>query len=48
MQLITGIAGMVLHILFFNVSTTDAMQMFTTVALLAVLITGVVLVKPEP
>lgn len=46
--LIAGITGMVRHILIFNVSTADAMQMFATVALLAVLIAGVVLVKPEP
>lgn len=46
--LIAGITGMVRHVLIFNVSTTDAMQMFATVALLAVLIAGVVLVKPEP
>jgi uncharacterized membrane protein (DUF373 family) len=46
--LIAGITGMVRHILIFNVSTADAMQMFASVALLAVLIAGVVLVKPEP
>ncbi len=46
--LIAGITGLVRHILLFNVSTADAMQMFATVALLAVLIAGVVLVKPEP
>jgi uncharacterized membrane protein (DUF373 family) len=47
--LIAGITGMVRHVLIFNVSTSDAtIQMFATVALLAVLIAGVVLVKPEP
>jgi uncharacterized membrane protein (DUF373 family) len=46
--LIAGITGLVRHILVFNVSSTDAMQMFATVFLLAVLIAGVVLVKPEP
>jgi uncharacterized membrane protein (DUF373 family) len=46
--LIAGITGMVRHILVFNVSSADAMQMFATVFLLAVLIAGVVLVKPEP
>ncbi|MFA5221322.1 MAG: phosphate-starvation-inducible PsiE family protein [Methanoregula sp.] len=45
--LIAGITGMVRHILVYNVETTDALQMFATVALLAVLIAGVVLVKSE-
>ncbi len=45
--LIAGITGMVRHVLIFNVSTSNEMQMFATVALLAVLIAGVVLVKPE-
>jgi uncharacterized membrane protein (DUF373 family) len=45
--LIAGITGMVRHILVYNVATTDALQMFATVALLAVLIAGVVLVKSE-
>lgn len=38
---------MVRHILIYNVATTDAIQMFATVALLAVLIAGIVLVKSE-
>ncbi|MEI7857428.1 MAG: phosphate-starvation-inducible PsiE family protein [Methanomicrobiales archaeon] len=46
--LIAGITGMVRHILIFNVTDTNAMQMFASIALLAVLIAGVVLVKPEP
>lgn len=46
--LIAGITGMVRHILIINVVSFDAMQMFAIVALLAVLIAGVVLVKPEP
>ncbi|MFA6224900.1 MAG: phosphate-starvation-inducible PsiE family protein [Methanoregula sp.] len=46
--LIAGITGMVRHILIFNGATSDAMQLFATVSLLAVLIAGVVLVKPEP
>jgi len=45
--LIAGLTGMVRHILIFNVSTADAIQMFATVALLAVLIAGIVLVKSE-
>jgi uncharacterized membrane protein (DUF373 family) len=46
--LIAGLTGMVRHILIFNVSTTtDALQMFAAVALLAVLIAGIVLVKSE-
>jgi uncharacterized membrane protein (DUF373 family) len=45
--LIAGLTGMVRHILIFNVSTSDALQMFATVALLAVLIAGIVLVKSE-
>ncbi|MFZ1897465.1 phosphate-starvation-inducible PsiE family protein [Methanoregula sp.] len=45
--LIAGLTGMVRHILIYNVATTDAIQMFATVALLAVLIAGIVLVKSE-
>jgi hypothetical protein len=46
--LIAGLTGMVRHILIFNVSTTaDVYQMFAAVALLAVLIAGIVLVKSE-
>lgn len=45
--LIAGLTGMVRHILVFNVGTTDAVQVFATVALLAVLIAGIVLVKSE-
>ena len=45
--LIAGLTGMVRHILIYNVATTDALQMFATVALLAVLIAGIVLVKSE-
>jgi uncharacterized membrane protein (DUF373 family) len=46
--LIAGLTGMVRHILIFNVSTTtDALQMFAAVSLLAVLIAGIVLVKSE-
>ncbi|MGA2161359.1 MAG: phosphate-starvation-inducible PsiE family protein [Methanoregula sp.] len=45
--LIAGLTGIVRHILVYNVATTDALQMFATVALLAVLIAGIVLVKSE-
>jgi uncharacterized membrane protein (DUF373 family) len=45
--LIAGLTGMVRHILVYNVATTDALQLFATVALLAVLIAGIVLVKSE-
>lgn len=45
--LIAGLTGMVRHILIYNVANADALQMFATVALLAVLIAGIVLVKSE-
>jgi uncharacterized membrane protein (DUF373 family) len=46
--LIAGLTGMVRHVLIFNVSTTnDVYMMFAAVALLAVLIAGIVLVKSE-
>src|SRR5208283_3376939 len=45
--LIAGLTGIVRHILVYNVATTVAIQMFATVALLAVLIAGIVLVKSE-
>ncbi len=45
--LIAGLTSMVRHILIFNVATIDALQMFATVALLAVLIAGIVLIKSE-
>jgi uncharacterized membrane protein (DUF373 family) len=45
--LIAGLTGMVRHILVYNVAMTDALQTFATVALLAVLIAGIVLVKSE-
>lgn len=46
--LIAGLTGMVRHVLVYNVSTVDPAVLFGTVALLAVLIGGIVLVKPEP
>ena len=45
--LIAGLTGLVRHVLVFNVATTDALQVFATVALLAVLIAGIVLIKSE-
>lgn len=46
--LVAGLTGMVRHILVYNMEGIDPMTMFATVALLAVLIAGIVLVKPEP
>ena len=46
--LIAGLTGMVRHVLIYNVATVDPILLFGTVALLAVLIAGIVLVKPEP
>ena len=46
--LIAGLTGMVRHVLVYNVSTVDPAVLFGTVALLAVLIAGIVMVKPEP
>jgi phosphate starvation-inducible membrane PsiE len=45
--LIAGLTGMVRHILVYNVGSVDPTILFGTVALLAVLIAGIVLVKPE-
>ena len=46
--LVAGLTGMVRHILVYNMECVDPMTMFATGALLAVLIAGIVLVKPEP
>jgi uncharacterized membrane protein (DUF373 family) len=46
--LVAGLTGMVRHVLVYNMEDIDPMTMFATVALLAVLIAGIVLVKPEP
>lgn len=46
--LVAGLTGMVRHILVYNLEGVDPMTMFATVALLAVLIIGIVLIKPEP
>ena len=45
--LIAGLTGMVRHVLIYNVDTVDPVTLFGTVALLAVLIAGIVLIKPE-
>ncbi|WP_321506933.1 phosphate-starvation-inducible PsiE family protein [uncultured Methanoregula sp.] len=45
--LIAGLTGMVRHILVYNVGSVSPDMLFATVALLAVLIAGIVLVKPE-
>jgi len=45
--LVAGLTGMVRHILVYNMGGIDPMTMFGTVALLAVLIAGIVFVKPE-
>jgi uncharacterized membrane protein (DUF373 family) len=44
--LIAGLTGMVRHILVYNTGSIDPMALFATVALLAVLIAGIVLIKP--
>lgn len=46
--LIAGLTGMVRHVLIYNVADVKPDILFGTVALLAVLIAGIVLVKPEP
>ena len=45
--LVAGLTGMVRHILVYNMEGVDPVTMFATGALLAVLIAGIVLVKPE-
>jgi uncharacterized membrane protein (DUF373 family) len=45
--LVAGLTGTVRHVLVYNVAKVDANVMFAVVALLAVLIAGIVLVKPE-
>ena len=46
--LVAGLTGMVRRVLVYNMEGTDPVTMFATGALLAVLIAGIVLVKPEP
>lgn len=45
--LVAGLTGLVRHVLIYNVSGGDPVQMFATVALLAVLIVGIIFIKPE-
>ena len=45
--LVAGLTGLVRHVLIYNVSGGDPIQMFAVVALLAVLIAGIIFVKPE-
>jgi uncharacterized membrane protein (DUF373 family) len=45
--LIAGFTVLVRQVIVYNITSTDAIQMFATVALLAVLIAGIVLVKSE-
>lgn len=44
--LIAGLTGMVKHILVYNMGSIDPVTLFATVSLLAVLIAGIVLIKP--
>jgi uncharacterized membrane protein (DUF373 family) len=44
--LIAGLTGMVRHVLVYNVGGVDPVTLFATVALLAVLIAGIVMIKP--
>lgn len=46
--LIAGLTGVVRHVLIYNVDTVDPFTLMGTVALLAVLIVGIVFVKPQP
>jgi uncharacterized membrane protein (DUF373 family) len=46
--LIAGVTGVVRHVLIYNVDTVDPFTLLGTVALLAVLIVGIVFIKPEP
>ena len=45
--LVAGLTGLVRHVLIYNVSGGDPVQMFATVALLAVLIVGIIFIKHE-
>jgi len=45
--LIAGLTGMIRHVLVYNMEGIDPVMLLATVALLAVLIAGIVLVKPE-
>jgi phosphate starvation-inducible membrane PsiE len=46
--LVAGLTGMIRHILVYNMEGIDPTMLLATVALLAVLIAGIVFVKPEP
>jgi phosphate starvation-inducible membrane PsiE len=46
--LVAGLTGMIRHILVYNMEGIDPSVLLATVALLAVLIAGIVFVKPEP
>jgi uncharacterized membrane protein (DUF373 family) len=46
--LVAGLTGMIRHILVYNMEAIDPTMLLATVALLAVLIAGIVFVKPEP
>ena len=46
--LVAGLTGMIRHILVYNMEAIDATMLLATVALLAVLIAGIVFIKPEP
>ena len=46
--LVAALTGMVRHVLVYNMEAIDPGMLLATVALLAVLIAGIVLVKPEP
>jgi uncharacterized membrane protein (DUF373 family) len=46
--LVAGLTGMVRHVLVYNMVDVDPLTMLATAVLLAVLIGGIVLVKPEP
>lgn len=46
--LVAGLTGMVRHVLIYNMEDINPLMLTASVALLAVLIAGIVLVKPEP
>ena len=46
--LVAGLTGMVRHILVYNMESVDPLMLTASVVLLAVLIAGIVLVRPEP
>lgn len=46
--LVAGVTGVVRHVLVYNVATADILQLFAAAVVLAVLIAGIVLIKPEP